>query len=72
MKTFPNLVLSEKITELQDQFNKYQTIPMEELPNCASDMDIEIYWGGNVKAFWFFLNKSRFDILSIIAKTLLV
>jgi hypothetical protein len=43
MKTFPNLVLSEKITELQDQFNKYQTIPMEELPN--SDMDIEIYWG---------------------------
>ena len=57
METFPNLVLSEKITELQDQINKYQTTPMEELPNCASDMDIEIYWGGggggggDVKAF---------------------
>lgn len=51
MKTFPKLVPSEKITQHQDQFNEYQTTPMEKLPNCASDMDIEIYWGGNVKAF---------------------
>jgi hypothetical protein len=26
---------------------------MEELPNCASDMDIEIYWGEMWKLFDF-------------------
>jgi hypothetical protein len=45
MKTFPNLVLSEKITKLQDQFNKYQTTPMEELSFCTSDTDNEIFGG---------------------------
>ena len=68
MKTFPNLVLSEKITELQDQFNKYQTIPMEELPNCASDMDIEIYWGEMWKLFDFFLINQDLTFCQILQK----
>ena len=45
MKRCFDLVPSEKITELQDQFNEYQTTPMEELSICTSDTDNEIFGG---------------------------
>ena len=48
------LCLQKKITELQDQFDEYQTTPIEELSICTSDTDIEIFFfgrGGMLKLF---------------------
>jgi hypothetical protein len=69
---FPDLVDSDDMSLLQDQFDEYQTTHISELPTYTSESDIELFWGEMAKLFDIFVQKKRFNVLCKVAKTLLV
>ena len=72
VKRFPGIVQDDEIDMLVEQFSDYQLAPVDDLPSCVTDDNIEQFWGEMGKLDDIFSGAKRFGVLSKLAKTLLV
>ena len=64
--------LASCVQILLDQFSEYQRTPLGELPVCQKDTDIEKFRGEMSTVEDIFNDRKRFNVLSKLAKALLV
>jgi hypothetical protein len=55
-----------------EQFSDYQLAPVDDLPSCVTDDNIEQFWEEMGKLDDIFSGTKRFGVLSKLGKTLLV
>ena len=47
VRRFPGIVQDDETDMLVEQFIDYQLAPVDDLPSCVTEDNIEQFWGGN-------------------------
>ena len=68
VKRFPGIVQDGETDMLVEQFSDYQLAPVQDLPSCVKDDNIEQFLGEMVKLDDIFSGTKRFGVLSKLAK----